>query len=65
MCRASSSGRDCGFEVSSPPIPARFTFVDGRGSATSDDSIGTQNHPDERCTAEGAKISVERDAAGE
>lgn len=54
----------CGFEISAPPIPAKFAFERGAGRATGTYSIGTKNHPDERCTAEGATILVERELVG-
>lgn len=54
-----SGAGDCGFAIDEPPIAARFTFDGGRGIATTDYSTGTVNHPDERCTAEGARIIVE------
>jgi hypothetical protein len=49
----------CSFHVTTPPITAQFTFTGGRGSATGDYTLGTVNHPDESCTAEGARFTVE------
>lgn len=48
----------CGFEVTTPPMPVRFTFAGGRATGTSTYSIGTQNHPDESCTATDAQVSL-------
>lgn len=46
----------CGFAVTAPPMPTTFTFAAGTGAGTSTYTIGTQNHPDESCTATAAKV---------
>lgn len=48
----------CSFSVTTPPMPATFVFDGGVGRGTSTYTIGTQNHPDESCTATGATIAV-------
>jgi hypothetical protein len=50
---------DCEFEITSPPMPARITFSGGKGTGATTYSIGTPNHPDESCTATGARLSIE------
>jgi hypothetical protein len=49
----------CEFEITSPPMPARITFAGGKGTGTTTYSIGTPNHPDESCTATGARLTIE------
>jgi hypothetical protein len=49
---------DCTFEVTSPPIPSTITFANGRATGTASYSVGTQNHPDESCTAHHAKLAL-------
>ncbi len=51
---------DCSFTIANPPIPATFTFKDGRGEGVGTYDIGTANHPDEKCTATGAKFVLEK-----
>lgn len=52
----------CAFAISDQPIPVTITFAGGghtaEGRATY--SLGTSNHPDERCTATNAKLVLER-----
>jgi hypothetical protein len=50
---------ECAFEITSPPMPTRISFSGGEGTGTTTYSIGTPNHPDESCTATGARLSIE------
>lgn len=50
---------DCEFEILSPPMPAKIVFAGGHGTGTTTYSIGTDNHPDESCTATGATLRIE------
>ncbi len=49
----------CSVGVTSPPMIAQMTFGNtGKASGSTSYAIGTQNHPDERCEAVGAKLSL-------
>lgn len=51
---------ECAIAIANQPIPATFTFADGRAEGIGTYSIGTVNHPDEKCTATDAKFFLER-----
>jgi hypothetical protein len=53
----------CTFEIKSPPVFATITFADGAGTGTAEYAIGTPNHPDERCGAKGAKLTLVRSSS--
>jgi hypothetical protein len=53
-----SPGGDCSFVITSPPMVSSISFANGRGSGTASYSVGTQNHPDERCSATGAVLTI-------
>lgn len=55
-----SPGGDCSFVITSPPMVSSITFETGRGSGTASYTVGTQNHPDESCSATGAVLSIVR-----
>jgi hypothetical protein len=49
----------CSFAVTSPPMIATVTFgKNGRAAGATSYQVGTQNHPDESCSAVGAKLSL-------
>lgn len=49
----------CSIGVTSPPMIAQITFgKNGKASGSTSYAIGTQNHPDERCEAVGAKLTL-------
>lgn len=39
-------------------LGAKVVFVNGKGTGTSDFSIGTPNHADESCDVRGAKLQI-------
>ena len=49
----------CAFDITSLPMLSSITFADGKGSGTAGYTIGTQNHPDESCSAANAKLAIE------
>ena len=55
-----TSKGECEFAIDDDPIPATFKFAAGRADGTATYSLGTVNHPDEKCTATNAKFSLER-----
>lgn len=51
----------CSFAVTSPPMIAQLTFgKGGKAAGTTSYAVGTPNHPDESCSAVGAKLFLER-----
>lgn len=49
----------CSIGITSPPMIAQLTFSKaGKASGAASYAIGTQNHPDERCEAVGAKLAL-------
>ncbi|MBA2540018.1 MAG: hypothetical protein H0V17_10315 [Deltaproteobacteria bacterium] len=52
----------CSFGVTSPPMIATLTFGNtGRASGFTSYQVGTQNHPEESCSAVGAKLTLALD----
>ena len=48
----------CNVEITSPPMVAKLTFADGKGTGTTTYTTGTQ-HQGDTCTATDAKLTVE------
>ena len=48
----------CDVEITSPPIAAKLTFADGKGTGMTTYTTGTQ-HEGDTCTATNAKLTVE------
>jgi len=61
--RSVTVASECEFEITSPPMPARIRFAQGVGTGTTTYSIGTDNHPDESCSATGARLTIELSSA--
>jgi hypothetical protein len=51
---------ECELEISDEPVPMTVKFENGKGTGTSTYSLGSDNHPDEKCTATNAKFLIER-----
>jgi hypothetical protein len=49
----------CSFGITSPPMIAQLTFKNGKASGATSFAVGTQNHPDESCSAVGAKLFLD------
>lgn len=51
----------CSIAITSPPMIAQMTFgKNGKATGATSYSIGTQNHPDESCSAVGAKLALQK-----
>lgn len=51
----------CSFGVTSPPMIAQLTFgKNGKANGATSYAVGTQNHPDESCSAVGAKLFLDK-----
>lgn len=51
---------ECEFKIVSRPAPAKIAFDGGIGTGTAEFTLGTPNHPDERCDAKNVKLTITR-----
>jgi len=51
---------ECDFEIVSRPAPSKISFEGGTGTGTTGYSLGTPNHPSERCDAKNVKLTITR-----
>jgi len=51
---------ECDFEIVSRPAPSRISFEGGVGTGSTSYTLGTPNHPSERCDAKNVKLTITR-----
>jgi hypothetical protein len=54
------SASQCEFAITSQPVLANIVFAQGHATGTADYAAGAQNHPDQKCEAKGAKLTLVR-----